>query len=147
MFQMTFTTKPHKQKLQKNFNILMNSHLQWMIYYPQNWNSCIIHAILLSGMMDPHCQIIVTYWWWSMFCMIVLSSTHLKNISKKQVNYFKIALQQLNSREHTHILLSSMAAPHLSFSFTNPPSYHLQKPRSLRIMHWKNTDDVFCILY
>ena len=59
-----------------------------------------------------------------------LSSTHLKIINKKQVNSFKIALRQLNSWEHTRILLSAMAAPHLPFSLTNPPSYHLIPPKT-----------------
>ena len=49
---------------------------------------------------------------------------------QKQVNSFKIALRQLNSWEHTRILLSAMAAPHLPFSLTNPPSYHLIPPKT-----------------
>ena len=142
-FWMSFTTKPSEQKLQKNFNTLMNSHLQWMIYltlyYPQNWNCCNLHAIFHSGMMDPHCQIIVTYCWWSMSCVIMLSSTHLMNINKKQVNSFKTALQQLNIGEHICILFSSMVAPYLPFwipqkmwnsSLPNPPFYHLIPPKT-----------------
>ena len=161
---MTFTTKPHEQKLQKNSNVLMNSHLQWTIYltmyYPQNWNCCNLSALLHSGMMDPHCGIIVTYWWWSMFCMISISFTHLRNINKKQVNSFKIAMRQLNSSDQICIfILSSMVAPQLHFwislkdvkYFSFSPTHlfttsFLQKSRSFTVMPWKNTDNVFYIL-
>ena len=65
---------------------------------------------------------------WSMFCMIMLSSTHLKSINNKQENSFKIVLRQLNSGEHTPVLLPFIVAPHLPFSLTNPPFYHLIPP-------------------
>ena len=63
-----------------------------------------------------------------MFCMIMLSSTHLKSINNKQENSFKIVLRQLNSGEHTPVLLPFIVAPHLPFSLNNPPFYHLIPP-------------------
>lgn len=51
-----------------------------------------------------------------MFCMISISFTHLRNINKKQVNSFKIAMRQLNSSDQICIfILSSMVAPQLHF--------------------------------
>ena len=116
-----------------NFNALMNSHLQWMIYltlyYHQNSNCCKVCAILHSGMMNPHCEIIVTYWWWSIIYMIRLSSPHLTNINKKQVKSFKIALRQLYSGEHIRILLSFPQKIQNSSHSTQPAFYYLILPK------------------
>ena len=139
-----------------NFNVLMSSHLQWMIYltlyYHQNSNCCKVCAILHSGTMNPHCEIIVTYWWWSILYMIRLSSTHLTNINKKQVKSIKIALRQLYSGEHIRILLSFPQKVQNSShstrpSFLLPDSSKIQDLLELCIGRTLTLCFVFCAIF
>ena len=99
-----------------------------------------------------------TYWWWSMFCMITISFTHLRNINKKQANSFKIAMRQLNSRDQIRIfILSSTVAPQLHFWISlkgeillflpNPSFYHFISPKIKTLYNYALKEYWQCVLH